>query len=63
MRENGENGNEAFMEKEKGTLIPSMLADVVVLSEIISTIPPQQLSATKSVLTMIGGKIVCQQIP
>jgi predicted amidohydrolase YtcJ len=47
-----------FTEKEKGTLMPGMLADLVVLSQDIFTIPAQQLPATRSVLTLVGGKIV-----
>lgn len=50
-----------FKENEKGTLIPGMLADLVVLSQDIFTIPAEHLPATKSVLTMIDGKIVYQQ--
>jgi predicted amidohydrolase YtcJ len=47
-----------FAEREKGTLAPGMLADLAVLSQDIFTVPPQALPATTSVLTMIGGKIV-----
>lgn len=47
-----------FKEKEKGTLMPGMLADLAVLSQDIFTVPPGQLPATKSILTMIDGKIV-----
>ena len=47
-----------FKEKEKGTLMPGMLADLAVLSQDIFTIPTGQLPATKSVLTMVDGKIV-----
>ncbi len=50
-----------FKEKEKGTLMPGMLADLAVLSQDIFTIPTQQLAATKSVLTVINGKIVYEQ--
>lgn len=50
-----------FQEKVKGTLAKGMLADLVVLSQDIFTIAPQQLPATQSVLTMIDGKIVYQQ--
>lgn len=50
-----------FKEKEKGTLMPGMLADLAVLSQDIFAIPAQQLPATKSELTMIDGKIVYQQ--
>ncbi len=52
-----------FKEKEKGMLRKGMLADLVVLSQDIFTIPVQQLPATVSVLTMIDGKIVYQQAP
>ena len=51
-----------FAEKEKGTLMPGMLADLAVLSQDIFTIPAQQLPSIKSVLTMIDGKIVYQQV-
>lgn len=47
-----------FKEKEKGTLMPGMFADLAVLSQDIFTIPAQQLPATKSVITVIDGKIV-----
>lgn len=50
-----------FAEKEKGTLMPGMLADLTVLSQDIFTIPKEQLPATKSVLTMVDGKIVYEQ--
>ncbi|MEP7232071.1 MAG: amidohydrolase family protein [Ginsengibacter sp.] len=50
-----------FAEKEKGTLMPGMLADLAVLSQDIFTIPTQQLPATKSVLTMIDGKIAYEE--
>jgi hypothetical protein len=35
-----------------------MLADLAVLSQDIFVVPPQALPATRSVLTMIGGKVV-----
>jgi predicted amidohydrolase YtcJ len=47
-----------FAEKTKGTLSKGMFADLAVLSQDIFTIPTQQLPATISVLTMVGGKIV-----
>jgi predicted amidohydrolase YtcJ len=50
-----------FKEKEKGTLMPGMLADLAILSQDIFTIPAQQLPATKSVLTIVDGKIVYKQ--
>jgi predicted amidohydrolase YtcJ len=45
-------------EEEKGILAAGMLADVAVLSQDIFNVPPEALPATKSVLTMIGGRIV-----
>ena len=50
-----------FAEKEKGTLMPGMLADIAVLSQDIFTIPKEQLPATKSLLTIVDGKIVYEQ--
>src|SRR5690606_13540415 len=49
-----------FKEKEKGTLTKGMLADLVVLSQDIFTIPIEKLTETKSVMTMVDGKIVYQ---
>ncbi len=50
-----------FKEIEKGTLTKGKLADLVVLSQDIFSIPKEQLPATKSILTMIDGKIVYKQ--
>lgn len=50
-----------FAEKKKGTLMPGMLADLAVLSQDIFSIPKEQLPVTKSVLTIIDGKIAYQQ--
>jgi predicted amidohydrolase YtcJ len=47
-------------EKQKGTLAPGMLADVAVLSQDIFTISLQQFPDVRSVLTMVGGRIVYQ---
>src|SRR5690606_27645901 len=49
-----------FKEKEKGMLIKGMLADLVGLSQDIFTIPIEKLTETKSVMTMVDGKIVYQ---
>jgi predicted amidohydrolase YtcJ len=51
-----------FAESYKGTLTPGKLADIAVLSQDIFTIPAQQLPATHSVLTIVDGKIVYQQL-
>ena len=47
-----------FAERYKGTLMPGKLADLVVLSQDIFTIPAQQLPTTRSVMTLLGGKVV-----
>jgi predicted amidohydrolase YtcJ len=49
-------------EAEKGTLAPGMLADLAVLSQDIFTVPAPQLAATTSVLTVIGGRIVHDEL-
>ncbi len=48
----------AFVEKERGRLEPGKLADLVVLTQDIFTVPPEKLPATASILTIIGGQIV-----
>ncbi len=48
----------AFAEHERGMLAPGMLADIAVLSQDLFTVTPDQLPATMSVLTMLGGVIV-----
>lgn len=47
-----------FAEREKGRLAPGMLADLAVLSQDIFTVAPQALPQTKSVLTLVGGRVV-----
>jgi len=47
-----------FKEKEKGQLAVGMLADLAVLSADVFTAPPAEMEAIKSVLTMMGGRIV-----
>ncbi len=51
-----------FAEREKGTLAPGMLADLAVLSQDIFTIPVPALPATSSVLTLVGGAVVHDQL-
>ena len=45
-----------FDENSRGTLTPEKLADFVVLSRDILTIPPAELLTTKVLLTVMGGK-------
>ena len=47
-----------FAERETGTLAPGMLADLAVLSQDVFTVPTTALPATRSVLTLIGGRVV-----
>jgi predicted amidohydrolase YtcJ len=47
-----------FKEKEKGQLAPGMLADLAVLSADVFTAPAGEMEGIKSVLTMLGGRIV-----
>lgn len=51
----------AFEEDIKGSLEKGKLADMVVLSKDIMTIPAREILKTRVVMTIIGGKIVYQQ--
>lgn len=50
-----------FEEKEKGSIEPGKLADLVVVSDDILTCPPERLRVTEALLTMVGGKVVYQK--
>jgi hypothetical protein len=43
-------------EKDKGTLEPGKLADLVVLSQDLLVIPPERIKDTKVLLTVLGGQ-------
>lgn len=47
-----------FTERDKGTLAPGMLADLAVLSQDIFTVPAAALPDTRSVLTLVGGRVI-----
>jgi predicted amidohydrolase YtcJ len=47
-----------FMEKEKGTLAPGMLADFVVLDRDLTKVPPPQILHTRVLRTVVGGRVV-----
>jgi predicted amidohydrolase YtcJ len=47
-----------FAEHRKGSVTEGKLADLVVLSRDIFTIPPRELLQTRPVLTMVGGRVV-----
>jgi predicted amidohydrolase YtcJ len=46
-----------FAERDKGRLVPGMLADLAVLSQDIFTVPAEALPQTVSVLTIVGGRV------
>jgi predicted amidohydrolase YtcJ len=47
-----------FAEKRKGTLVPGMLADFVVLDRDITAISPEEILGTRVLRTVVGGKTV-----
>ncbi len=47
-----------FEEKEKGELVPGMLADFVVLDRDVTAVAPEKLLQTKVLRTVVGGKTV-----
>ncbi|MBT8401787.1 MAG: amidohydrolase [Rhodothermia bacterium] len=53
----------AFEEDVKGSLTPGKLADVVVLSEDIMTIPDEDIPTAEVDLTIVGGRIVFNREP
>jgi len=46
-----------FSERDLGSIEPGKLADLAVLSQDIFTVPAEQLPATVSVLTLVGGGV------
>ncbi|CAN5168048.1 amidohydrolase [soil metagenome] len=46
-----------FAEVELGSIAPGMLADIVVLTQDITAAPQADLANTRSVLTIVGGRI------
>jgi hypothetical protein len=47
-----------FEEKEKGKLVPGMLADFVVLDRDLTASSPEKILATRVLRTVVGGKTV-----
>jgi hypothetical protein len=52
-----------FQERDKGTLARGKLADLVILSEDIFSIPPERLKDVQVLTTVMGGKVVHQRQP
>ncbi len=48
----------AFEERDKGSITPGMLADIVVLSGDLLTLPEEELGGVKVLYTIIGGEVV-----
>jgi hypothetical protein len=48
----------AFEEKDKGTISPGKLADLVVLSEDLWRIPPERIKDVRVEITIVGGRVV-----
>jgi predicted amidohydrolase YtcJ len=51
------NAYAAFEENEKGSIVPGRLADIVVLSKDIMTIPEEEIPNARVDLTILGGKV------
>jgi len=47
-----------FQEKEKGSITPGKLADMVLLSDDIFSIPPAKIRDVKVLKTIVGGKVI-----
>ena len=47
-----------FQEKEKGSITPGKLADLVLLSDDIFTIAPEKIKGVRVVKTILGGKVI-----
>lgn len=50
----------ARREKTEGSIEAGKLADVILISQDLFKIPPNQIGKTKTLITMVGGKIVYQ---
>lgn len=48
----------AFAEKERGRIAPGMLADLAILDADYMSIPVERIRAIRSVLTIVGGRVV-----
>jgi predicted amidohydrolase YtcJ len=53
----------AFDEKEKGTLEPGKLADLVLIDRDLTRIPPREIRDAKVIMTIVGGRIAYDNDP
>ena len=51
----------SFEEREKGQIIPGMLADLVVHTRDLLTIKPEEILQTEAAMTIFGGKVVYER--
>lgn len=47
-----------FAEREKGSIAPGQLADLVIVDKNLFAIPPEEIPTARVVLTMTGGRVV-----
>jgi predicted amidohydrolase YtcJ len=52
-----------FADTRKGSITEGKLADLVLLSKDLFSIPPREILDTKPVLTIVGGRIVYETLP
>jgi len=53
----------AFEEKVKGSLTPGKVADFVILSRDIMSVPPAEILKTRVLMTVVAGRIVHSELP
>ena len=47
-----------FEEGKKGQLVPGQFADIIILSEDVTRVPPEKILGVKVNQTIVGGKTV-----
>lgn len=57
------NAYAAFEENLKGSLTPGKLADIVVLSDDILSVPEEDIPSARVDLTIVGGKVLYRRLP
>ncbi|HLL73050.1 MAG TPA: amidohydrolase [Pyrinomonadaceae bacterium] len=51
----------SFEEKEKGQIVPGMLADLVVHTRDLLSIKPEEILQTEAAMTILGGRVVYEK--